>query len=174
MGLIKHKQPIYEDGRTKQSFKDETDINNILQRAQKAGTLSHLQKYEAVYGDYSDFDFFESELKLAQGRQIFDALPSELRTEFNQSPQAFFAYVNNPANKDELLKKLPQLAAPGRQVVDVSGKSAPADASEPQASGNQLPQGQGAAAPQNAPASSEAAPQTPPASPPGVGSVPST
>lgn len=126
-------QPSYEDGRTKQSFKDETDINKILHRAQKAGTLSHLDKYEGVYGDFSDYDFMENQLKMTHGREVFDALPSEIRDEFRQSPAAFFAYVNDPANAGKLREKLPALAAPGRQNIDVSGKAPPGDASEPPA-----------------------------------------
>ncbi len=118
-------QPEYRDGRTKQSFKDETDIVKILARAQKAGTLSHLEKHEATYGDFADFDFFESKIMLARGAEVFAALPSELRSEFNQSAEQFFAYVNDPANKDELAKKLPMLAEPGRQNIDLSGKTAP-------------------------------------------------
>jgi len=120
-------QPKYEDGRTKQAFKDETDITKILHRAQKAGTLSHLQKYEGRYGDFADFDFFEATLQLTKGREIFDALPSELRMEFQQSPAQFFEYVNDPKNIDELRKKLPGLAMPGRQNIDLSGKIPPND-----------------------------------------------
>ncbi len=116
---------VYPDGRTKQAFKDETDINKILHRAQKTGTISHLAKHEASYSDFADFDFFTAQLQLTRGREIFDDLPSEIRNEFGQSQSAFFAYVNDPANKDDLLKKLPQLAAPGRQNLDVSGKSPP-------------------------------------------------
>ncbi len=134
MSMNGTKQPIYEDGRVKQSFKDETDINKILQRAQKTGTISHLTKHAAKYGDFANFDFFEAQLMLTKGREIFDDLPSEIRTEFNQSQAAFFAYVNDPANTEDLLKKLPALAAPGRQNIDVSGKTAVADKSEPEAS----------------------------------------
>ena len=32
-------EPVYGPGRTKQSFKDSTDINKILKKAQKAGIL---------------------------------------------------------------------------------------------------------------------------------------
>jgi len=129
-------QPKYTDGRTKQAFKDETDINKILHRAQKAGTLSHLEQYEGVYGDFADFDFFESQLKLTQGREVFDNLPSELRKEFGQSPAAFFEFVNNPDNAGKLRDKLPDLAKPGKQNIDVSGKTPPdavGVAREPQA-----------------------------------------
>ncbi len=109
----------YTDGRTKQSFKNECDINKIMARAEKAGTISHLQKFEGVYADYSDFDFFEQTQKLTKGREVFDALPAELRREFGQSPAAFFNYVNDPANVDDLREKLPALAAPGTQLPDV-------------------------------------------------------
>ncbi len=130
-------QPTYTDGRTKQSFKDETDINKILQRAQQAGTMSHLEKYEGTYGDFADFDFFDANMQMTRGREVFDALPSELRNEFGQSPGAFFAYVNDPANINDLHKKLPGLAEPGRQNIDVSGVTPPADPpSEPVASDN--------------------------------------
>jgi len=118
-------QPTYTDGRTKQSFKDETDITKILARAQKAGTLSHLQKHEGTYGDFASFDFLEANIQLTKGREIFDDLPSELRSEFNNSPAAFFDYVNDPANVDDLRRKLPGLALPGRQMIDASGKTEP-------------------------------------------------
>ena len=124
MSMHGTKQPTakdYEDGRTKQSFRDETDINKILKRAQKSGTISHITQYEARYGDFSDFDFFEAQLKLAQGGEIFDALPMELRREFNQSPPEFFEFVNDPANKDRVAELLPALAEPGRQNIKTSG-----------------------------------------------------
>lgn len=127
----------YEDGLTKQSFKDETDIQKIMARADKAGTISHLQKFQGVYADYSDVDFFQMTQQLTKGREVFDALPAELRQEFGQSPQKFFAYVNDPANKDDLHNKLPGLAKPGRQLVNptvaptADEEAASAAASEP-------------------------------------------
>ncbi len=122
MSQLNAKQPTYNDGRTKQTFRDETDINKILQRAQKTGTISHLNKHQAQYADFSEYDFFENTMMLTKGREIFDDLPSEIRSEFNGSPAGFFKYVNDPENKDRLIKLLPGLAAPGRQNIDVSGK----------------------------------------------------
>lgn len=119
---------------TKQSFKDECDINKILARAQKTGTLSHLSKYQAQYGDFADYDFFEHQRMLTRGREIMDELPSEIRSEFHNDPRAFFAYVNDPANVDRLGELLPALAAPGRQLLNVRDRGASAPASEPKAS----------------------------------------
>lgn len=119
--MLGTKQPTYKDGRTKQSFRDETDINQIMKRAQKTGTISHLAKHEGRYADFSNFDFFGNTLMLSKGREIFDELPVELRSEFNQSPEDFFKYVNDPANKDRLGTLLPALAEPGRQNIKTSG-----------------------------------------------------
>ncbi len=133
------KPPVYDDGRTKQCHKDECDINKIMARFDRTGTISHVVKYEGVYADFSDFDYHAQLNKLTRGREMFDALPAEMRREFNQDPAAFFKYVNDPANKDDLLLKLPGLAAPGTQLPRVvspnaDNEAAVAAASEPVAS----------------------------------------
>ncbi len=124
----------YLDGRTKQSFKDECDINLIMQRAAQGATISHLSKYEGSYSDYSDYDFFEETRKLTKGREIFDDLPAEIRREFGQSPAAFFEYVNNPENIDKLAEKMPGLAKPGDQLIHTSALDADTEAASAAAS----------------------------------------
>ncbi len=124
----------YRDGRTKQAFKDECDIEKIMARAEKAGTISHLEKFEGVYADFSDFDFFTQTQKLTRGREIFDELPAELRREFDQSPAKFFEFVNDPSNVAELRKKLPALAAPGTQRIETTPANADTQAAQAAAS----------------------------------------
>ncbi len=121
---------VFTDGRTKQCFKDECDINVIMDRAAQGGTITHLSKFEGIYADFSDFDFHEHTRKLTQGREVFDALPAEIRREFSQSPAEFFAYVNDPANKDDLATKLPGLAKPGTQLPAVSPPDADTEAAQ--------------------------------------------
>ncbi len=106
----------YDDGRTKQSFKDETDIDKIMARFQVTGTISHLAKYEGTYSDFSDFDFHIQQNMLSRGEQIFADLPAEIRREFGQSPAAFFKYVNDPENRKMKDRNLPALAKPGDQL----------------------------------------------------------
>jgi len=106
----------YDDGRTKQSFKDETDIAKIMARFDRTGTISHLAKFEGTYSDFSDFDFHEQSNMLARGEQIFAELPAEIRREFSQSPAAFFQYVNDPENRKMKDLGLPALAKPGDQL----------------------------------------------------------
>lgn len=164
MGMLPQEKLVYDDGLTKQSFADETDINKLLQRAQKTGTLSHLEKFEGQYGDFSDFDFFENQLTLVRGREMFDELPSELRREFQNQPGEFFAYVNNPANAGRLRELLPALAEPGRQHLDVSGRTPPDDPTNRPAGADQTPEVQPAPQAENPAEGNTEAPAPTPAS----------
>lgn len=119
MSFIPRRTLTYEDGKTLQSAKDQCDINRILDRAKRSGTLSHLQTHGGVYADFTDFDFTAAQNMLAQGRSIFEELPAELRKEFGNDPAQFFEYVNDPENADRLPELLPDLARPGRQFPDV-------------------------------------------------------
>lgn len=103
----------YSDGRTKQTFKDETDVNLIIQKHARLGTLSHLERYSGVYGDFAGFDFQEAQNQIAAANSMFEQLPANTRNKFKNSPAAFLNFVNHPDNRDDLAEKLPELAAQG-------------------------------------------------------------
>ncbi len=117
MYFAKHGKPEVRKytphGRTKQSQKDECDINKLLERSAREGSLSHLDKYQARYGDFSDFDFTEHAIKMAEGQTIFENLPAEVKKEFDQSPDKFFEFVTNPENVNDLPRLLPEIANRG-------------------------------------------------------------
>lgn len=140
------------DRRTHDAFKDQCDINKILEKAQQTGAVSHLSKYKETYGDYSDYDFFTHERMLREGNAIFSDLPSEMRKEFNNNPQEFFDFVNKPDNADRLHVLFPKLAEPGKYFPDVSPSSPPGALKAPP---EQQPE---AAKPASAPAAPPAAP----------------
>lgn len=120
----------YSDGKTKQSFKESCDINNLLLRAQRAGGLNHLETFAGEYGDFSDFDFVDAHIKMARAKEIFDHLPINIKKEFNQDPGQFFAFANDPGNAERLGQLFSELAKPGYQLKDID-LLAPAPA-EPQ------------------------------------------
>ncbi len=107
----------YSDGRTKQSFKDDTDVNLIIQKHTRMGTISHLEQWGGNYGDYSDFNFQDAQNQIANANSMFEQLPAGLRNQFANSPEQFFKYVNDPQNKDNLAQLLPELAAPGNKAM---------------------------------------------------------
>lgn len=113
------------DGRTKQAFRDETDINSILAKFQVSGIISHMAKYEAQYGDYAEFDFLDTQNFINTGLDMFAALPSEVRREFDQDPDKFFQFVNDPANNQRVNELLPGIANPGDYFPDVSSETPP-------------------------------------------------
>jgi len=118
MSMLGTKQPTeYTDGKTKQSFKDETDVNLIIQKHTRMGTLSHLEKFGGQYGDLSNFDFQEAQNQIANANSMFEQLPSAVRNQFANSPEKFFEFVNDPENSEQLAQKLPELAKPGQRPL---------------------------------------------------------
>jgi len=93
-----------EQGRTKQSFKAECDVNNIVAKYQRTGVLAFNEKYEARYFDTTGIEFAQAMQVVAEGNQMFADLPSSLRKRFQNDPVAFMEFVHNPANLDEGVK----------------------------------------------------------------------
>lgn len=132
MAQLPIEEKDYSDGRTKQAFKDQADINKIIARVQVGETISHLAKYGATYGDFSDVDdLLQAHERLKAGRRIFDELPSEIRREFENDIGRFFNFVNNPANVDKLPEILPDLAKPGSQLPAIRRTPQNVDATAP-------------------------------------------
>ena len=104
---------LYDDGRTKQSFKDSTDINKILKKAQISGGLAHALKYdERVYGEFTGVDLLGAFEQCNRAQAIFDDLPAEVRKEFDQDAFKFAGYASDPVNVFRLKELIPSIAEP--------------------------------------------------------------
>ncbi len=112
-------------GRTKQSQKDECDINKLLEKQARAGTISHLDRYQGQYADFSKYNFEEHTNKIAEMATCFENLPAETKREFNQSPDEFFEFVTNPENVENLPRLLPEIANRGDYFPPVTAPKAP-------------------------------------------------
>ncbi len=135
------KRKYTQHGRTKQSQKDECDINKLLERSARSGSLSHLDKYQAVYGDFTNYDFQENQMKIAQAGTIFEELPAEIKREFKQSPAKFFEYVTDPENAERLPQLLPEIANRGNYFPPIGQQQRPPEPpQEPQAAPQEPPQ----------------------------------
>ncbi len=111
--------PCGGKSRTKQSFSDECNINNIISRYQISGTVSHLAKHEANYGFATSADLHEAMNIVSTAESMFAELPSEVRREFGNSPMRFLDFVQDEENVGKLGDLLPALAAPGDQLPQV-------------------------------------------------------
>jgi len=88
--------------RTKQSFKDECDINKIVASYVKTGVVTHVADHKATYGFAPAVDFKEALDLVDKAETMFSELPSALRTKFKNDAGEFLAFVENPDNRSEL------------------------------------------------------------------------
>jgi len=87
---------------TDQSQADDADINTIMRRYEKTGTLPDYGQ-SPMYGDFADMpDFMEAQEILRRGTEAFAALPSRVRAEFENDPAQFVAYASDPGNVDQM------------------------------------------------------------------------
>ena len=88
---------------TKQSPKDDCDINNIIAKALRAGGLPEAP--EGLYGDFSSVpDYMTAMDTMNRAREQFELLPAKLRKRLNNDPAEFLAFVEDKENLDELTK----------------------------------------------------------------------
>ncbi len=91
---------------TKQSFRDETEINNILAKYAKTGLVDHVNKFgSAQYGDMpNQADFHEAMNLVTSAQAMFAELPAELRKDFGNDPAKFLEFVSDPESHDEMVE----------------------------------------------------------------------
>lgn len=93
------------DTHTKQSFKDECDINSIMGRYARTGELTHIQQNIARYGDFSNAnDYHQALLDIEEAQRQFMELPAAIRARVHHDPGEFLTFVDDPANYEECVK----------------------------------------------------------------------
>ncbi len=87
--------------KTKQSFKDECDINKIIARHSKTGAISHLNKNNPGYGYATGQDFATAMRTVTDAQNQFNNLSEEIQTRFAGDPGQLLDFVHDPENKAE-------------------------------------------------------------------------
>ncbi|WNK13589.1 MAG: internal scaffolding protein [Microvirus sp.] len=100
--IPKVKLHFYQPSKTKQQFKDECDINKIMARYQQTGLIDFVNQNQARYQDCTGADYQEAMQTIAAANSMFQAMPSALRAEFNNSPHEFVEFCENPENAPRL------------------------------------------------------------------------
>lgn len=83
---------------TKQEYKQETDINFIINRFKQTGELPPVTR-PPLYADVSnipDFHAMHEKVRLAQ--ESFNALPADLRAKFHNDPHEMLEWAKDPKN----------------------------------------------------------------------------
>lgn len=86
---------------TKQSFKNECDINNIMAKYQKTGAVTHANDNQGEYGFATSEDFTSAMQTVTRAQQLFDGLPSSIRSKFHNNPEEFLEFTQDESNDEE-------------------------------------------------------------------------
>lgn len=94
-----------KETQTKQCFKDETDINNIMKKWAVTGQCPINGRGIPRYGDFSTLEDYQSSLnKVIAANEAFDALPAVIRKRFGNDASVFVDFVQDPQNEEELIE----------------------------------------------------------------------
>lgn len=84
---------------TRQEFAEECDINTLMERYEKSGVISHVNRAQPVYMDLTVMPDLREALDIMRDATIaFNSLPARTRFEFDNDPQKFVDYAQNPDN----------------------------------------------------------------------------
>lgn len=111
--------------RTKQSFKDEANVNNIMAQYVRTGVMPAGNR-QPKYGDFSTGEDLRSVMDRVVAAELdFAALPSDIRTKFENSAVNLLDFLADPKNEEEaialgLLPKSGEEPEPAPAPVEVS------------------------------------------------------
>ncbi len=93
-----------DDSLTQQQFRDESDINNIVDRFMKTGHLPDPVSMPQ-YVDYEGvFDFQSAMNVVRQADENFMRMDAKVRARFHNSPQEFLEFFADSANAEEAVR----------------------------------------------------------------------
>ena len=105
-----------DESLTQQQFKEEADINTIVDRFLRSGVLPTPVNMPQ-YVDYEGVFDFQSAMNVVRAAdENFMRLDAKVRARFNNSPQEFLEFFANPENTEEAIRlglAIPQQAATG-------------------------------------------------------------
>lgn len=105
--MSKYAKVFTEPSLTHQSFRRECDVNYIIQRFRKIYGGDFLEVYKnhtgGSYGDFTAVVDYQSAIEqVRRADAMFDALPSNLRSKFDNDPGKFLDFCQNPANLEQM------------------------------------------------------------------------
>lgn len=106
---------VGERSMTKQSFKDESDVNLIMARYLKTGILESQMRQVPRYGDFTSAEDYHSCMnRVRAAEELFMRLPAKVRDYVDNDPKKLLELVFDPARVDECreLGLIPEIKEP--------------------------------------------------------------
>ena len=89
---------------TQQQFKEESDINTIVDRFMKSGVLPTPVNMPQFVDFEGIFDYQTAMNAVRSADEQFMRMDAKIRARFNNSPQEFLAFFADPANTEEAIR----------------------------------------------------------------------
>ena len=108
---------------TQEQFAEESEINNILRSHDRNGVIEHINRGNAIYGDFSEVtDFSDALDQIKEAQNEFQNIPWQIREKFENDAGQFFKFASNPDNLAELQElglanPQPSVAMPTEQAI---------------------------------------------------------
>ena len=113
---------------TQQQFRDECDINNIVDQFMKTGVMPDSVRMPQFVDYTGVFDFQSAQNAIRQADESFASMPARVRSRFHNSPQEFLEFFADPSNGPEAvalgLAELRPNPKPAEKPVDIPAVSA--------------------------------------------------
>lgn len=91
-----------EEGRTKQQFRDEVNINTIMKRYRHSGIIPETRSEPGHYGDFSNIAGYDEAIEAVNNANAaFAELPSDVRTRFGNDPQELMNFMAEDGHEEE-------------------------------------------------------------------------
>lgn len=142
---VRTRTPVGEFSRTKQAFKDESDINLIVKGHAQSGIVPNFNKKDPSFGDFSEgVDLFTAMNRVREANEEFATLPAAARAAAQNDPVVMLNMLQNEQGANDLVDAgldydLPQewvrevvepteppvVVPPAREVPVIAGGSEP-------------------------------------------------
>lgn len=106
---------------TRQSDKDDCDINVMMARYEATGVEPRVNPRQPQWGDFSDVPSYQDALNIVrQADEDFMLLSAEVRDRFGNDPAQMLRFLEDEANRDEAVKL--GLVMPPRGAASAEGR----------------------------------------------------
>lgn len=87
----------------RQEFAEECDINTLMARYESTGVMTHVNQTTPIYMDMTNMPDLRQSLDIMREASLaFFSLPAKVRREFDNSPQLFVDFAQDPKNLEKM------------------------------------------------------------------------
>lgn len=123
-GFVENYEPGFS--KTDQSFKNEVNVNTIMDKWRKGQQITHLTKRQGQFIDASNIpDLHKAFAQVEQAREAFAQLPARVRDAMGNDPRNVEAFLLNPDARP-LLEEYGLLKRTDEKLSSVTAKAEPA------------------------------------------------